>query len=132
MAESWAARRQVAAGAEDVELPADYYASDAYRKDLAERPDVAGYFERHDHEQFERLGLLRSIPLRGAVVADVGCAGGSSWTQSRVLGGQPSASIRPRRITLLCETEVTKRTVPWTQPSINGAGLSMPVLLQRH
>jgi 2-polyprenyl-3-methyl-5-hydroxy-6-metoxy-1,4-benzoquinol methylase len=62
---------------EDVQLSADYYTGDAYRKDLEERPDVAGYFERHDHEQFERLGLLKSIPLRGAVVADVGCAGGS-------------------------------------------------------
>lgn len=62
---------------EDLQLSADYYASETYRKDLEESPDVAGYFERHDREQFERMGLLESIRLRGATVADIGCAGGS-------------------------------------------------------
>lgn len=62
---------------EDVQLPADYYTGDTYRKDLDERPDIKGFFERHDREQFERMALLESLPLRGAVVADIGCAGGS-------------------------------------------------------
>jgi len=62
---------------EDVQLSADYYTGDTYRKDLEESPDVAGYFERHDREQFERMNLLEAIPLRDAVVADIGCAGGS-------------------------------------------------------
>jgi len=62
---------------EDVQLSADYYTGDTYRTDLEESPDVGGYFERHDREQFERMNLLESIPLRNAVVADIGCAGGS-------------------------------------------------------
>jgi len=62
---------------EDVQLPSDYYVGDAYRQELQERPDVEGYFERHDAEQYKRLGLLDSIRLRDAVVVDVGCAGGS-------------------------------------------------------
>lgn len=62
---------------EDIQLPADYYSSDSYRMDLQEEPDVAGYFKRHDWEQYGRLGLLESIQLRDAIVVDVGCAGGS-------------------------------------------------------
>ena len=62
---------------EDVQLPSDYYVGDAYRQELQEPPDVEGYLERHDTEQYARFGLMESIRLRNAVVVDVGCAGGS-------------------------------------------------------
>jgi SAM-dependent methyltransferase len=55
----------------------DYYASDAYRTDVGEQADVNDYFRRHDSEQMPRLALLESTPLRGRVIADVGCGGGS-------------------------------------------------------
>lgn len=72
---------------EDVRLPGDYYASDSYRNDLDEQPDIEGYFERHDFEQYSRLGLLAGIKLREAVVIDVGCAGGSFLDSIRGFAG---------------------------------------------
>lgn len=55
----------------------EYYASDAYRTDVGEQADAEDYFRRHDSEQLPRLGLLESVPLRGRVIADIGCGGGS-------------------------------------------------------
>ena len=54
-----------------------YYQSDAYRTDLGEKADVESFFALHDREQFDKYPLLADIPLRGKVVADVGCAAGS-------------------------------------------------------
>ena len=85
---------------EDIQLPKDYYASDAYRNNLNERPDVEGYFELHDGEQYSRLGLLERVKFRGAVVVDVGCAGGSFLDSVKgfakaTVGIDPATSYRP-------------------------------------
>ena len=55
----------------------DYYQSGVYREDVGESPDAAEFFKLHDTEQLGKYGLLKGLPLRGKVIADVGCAGGS-------------------------------------------------------
>ncbi|MCI0684029.1 MAG: class I SAM-dependent methyltransferase [Gemmataceae bacterium] len=54
-----------------------YYQSEDYRKDVGEGADVESYFRRHDDEQLGKMALLAGMELRGKVVADIGCAGGS-------------------------------------------------------
>ncbi|MBN1676643.1 MAG: class I SAM-dependent methyltransferase [Kiritimatiellae bacterium] len=54
-----------------------YYRSGAYREDVGEAADVDDYFKRHDAEQMPKYGLLQRFALRGRVVADIGCGGGS-------------------------------------------------------
>jgi SAM-dependent methyltransferase len=55
----------------------DYYADGSYRGDIGEADDAESFFKRHDHEQMPRIAMFDRIPLRGRIVADVGCGGGS-------------------------------------------------------
>jgi len=55
----------------------EYYQSRAYRDELGESADVEAYFKLHDAEQFQKYGLLNSLSIRGKVIADIGCGGGS-------------------------------------------------------
>lgn len=57
----------------------DFYAGADYRKALGEAQDVGGFFAAHDATQLTNLAALWDdpTPLRGKVVADVGCAAGS-------------------------------------------------------
>src|SRR5688500_10437218 len=55
----------------------EYYADGSYRSDVGEAADAESFFKRHDHEQMARIALLDRVPLRGRIIADVGCGGGS-------------------------------------------------------
>ena len=55
----------------------EQYRGNLYREQIGERADALHYFDRHDHEQFEKLLRVRGLLPRGGVVADVGCGGGS-------------------------------------------------------
>lgn len=55
----------------------EYYRSTEYRKDVGESAAAEDFFALHDPEQLEKMHLLQGLPLRNAVVADVGCGGGS-------------------------------------------------------
>jgi SAM-dependent methyltransferase len=55
----------------------EYYADGSYRGDVGEAADAESFFARHDHEQPPRIAMFDRIPLRGRVVADIGCGGGS-------------------------------------------------------
>lgn len=53
------------------------YADGSYRTHVGESSDAQSFFALHDREQFTRLAMLERVPLRGRVVGDVGCGGGS-------------------------------------------------------
>jgi SAM-dependent methyltransferase len=55
----------------------DYYADGTYRNDVGEAADAESFFKRHDHEQMTRIAMFDRIPLRGRIIADIGCGGGS-------------------------------------------------------
>ncbi len=55
----------------------DIYVSSDYRSLLNEATDSAGFFAAHDVLQLQNLSVLWPEPVRGKVVADVGCAAGS-------------------------------------------------------
>lgn len=75
---------------------AEYYASDTYRTDVGEQADVEDYFRRHDAEQLPRMALLEQTPLRGKVIADVGCGGGSFLDCVRGLASR-TVAVEPMR-----------------------------------
>lgn len=58
-------------------LSAESYEDSRYRDLLDQEADACGYAEVHDAEQPEKLAFVGAKGLRGAVVADIGCAGGS-------------------------------------------------------
>lgn len=61
-------------------LPSDApldYRTTSYREHVGQKTAPDDYLRRHDPEQLARYPLLADIPLRGAVVADIGCAAGS-------------------------------------------------------
>jgi len=83
----------------------EYYKGAEYRQLVGEDPDVASFFTLHDTEQLARYRLLERTPLRGRVVADIGCAGGSFLDgvrgfASTTIGIEPAtayhASLRDR------------------------------------
>jgi SAM-dependent methyltransferase len=53
------------------------YADGSYRTHVGESSDAESFFALHDGEQFTRLAMLERVPLRGRIVVDVGCGGGS-------------------------------------------------------
>ena len=55
----------------------DIYADESYRELLGEAVDSAGFHAAHDPLQLERLNVVDPMTLRGKVIADVGCGGGS-------------------------------------------------------
>jgi 2-polyprenyl-3-methyl-5-hydroxy-6-metoxy-1,4-benzoquinol methylase len=58
-------------------LHPEFYDGTAYRHLVGEESVAENFFQVHDAEQLSRYGLLEGAPLRGRVIADVGCAGGS-------------------------------------------------------
>lgn len=56
---------------------AHYYQSGDYRKELEQGNAVEKYFQLSDNEQPGKVELLGLHQLRGKVVADLGCGGGS-------------------------------------------------------
>ena len=63
--------------AEECATPESVYETAAYRKKLQQGLDSESYFRLHDELQIHTLQALWPNSLRGAVVADIGCAGGS-------------------------------------------------------
>lgn len=55
----------------------EIYTTADYRNLLAQRSDAVGYLDEHDAVQLDNLRQLWPNSLRGKVVADIGCAGGS-------------------------------------------------------
>ena len=55
---------------------AAYEAAD-YRQAVGDGAAIAGYFANHDQLQLRELRRLPDLPIRGRVVADIGCGGGS-------------------------------------------------------
>jgi SAM-dependent methyltransferase len=64
-----------------------FYQGEEYRRQVGEEPDVEDFFRRHDAEQLPRLALFEGVPLRGRVVADIGCGGGSFLDLLRGVAG---------------------------------------------
>jgi 2-polyprenyl-3-methyl-5-hydroxy-6-metoxy-1,4-benzoquinol methylase len=82
------------------------YADGTYRTHVGEGSDARSFFALHDREQFARIEMLERVPLRGSVVADVGCGGGSfldavAGLAATTIGIEPSqsyhASLSERR-----------------------------------
>lgn len=74
-----------------------YYRDGSYRDDVNESSDVARYFQLHDAEQLRKYALLEEVDLRGKIVADVGCGGGSfldgvKGFASRTVGVEPTVA----------------------------------------
>ncbi len=63
--------------AEECATPDSAYLTETYRRKLQQGLDSESYFELHDELQIHTLQALWPTSLRGAVVADIGCAGGS-------------------------------------------------------
>ncbi len=89
----------------------DFYEGTDYRKNLGEAQDAAGFFAAHDATQLTNLAALwdEPTPLRGKVIADVGCAAGSfldhvSGLASRIVAIEPCEayhdSLRDRGYTV--------------------------------
>ncbi len=55
----------------------DFYRTEEYRSLLAEPTDAAGFFAEYDILQLRNLSEIWPEPIRGKVIADVGCAAGS-------------------------------------------------------
>jgi 2-polyprenyl-3-methyl-5-hydroxy-6-metoxy-1,4-benzoquinol methylase len=53
------------------------YEEDEYRQRVESSAAVEDFYRLHDREQAEKLGILGTETLRGQVVADIGCGGGS-------------------------------------------------------
>ena len=53
------------------------YKNSNYRNSLKEANTTAGFYNKHDEIQLERLNMFKVSNLRGARVLDVGCAAGS-------------------------------------------------------
>ena len=67
-----------------------YEAAD-YREAVGDGAAVAGYFEGHDRLQVRELQLLSSRRIRGNLVADIGCGGGSFLDYVHTLAAQTVA-----------------------------------------
>lgn len=55
----------------------DIYESEAYRAKLKEDVDLNGYYKVSDPIQIFTQEILHHYPVRGKVIADIGCAGGA-------------------------------------------------------
>ena len=63
--------------AEECALPESAYETEVYRKKLQQGLNSESYFRTHDELNIHTLQALWPTSFRGAVIADVGCAGGS-------------------------------------------------------
>lgn len=75
----------------DEALALDQYKSGEYRERVGEQANAEHFFALHDREQFDKLGHVRDVLTRGAVVADVGCAAGSFLDFVRGVAGRTIA-----------------------------------------
>jgi 2-polyprenyl-3-methyl-5-hydroxy-6-metoxy-1,4-benzoquinol methylase len=55
----------------------EVYEDTAYRRLVGEATNAAGYFSEHDPNMLRNLAVLWPQSMRGKIVADLGCAGGS-------------------------------------------------------
>ena len=53
------------------------YEEDEYRQRVESSAAIEDFYRLHDREQAEKLGILGTETLRGQMVADIGCGGGS-------------------------------------------------------
>lgn len=88
----------VALPAEAAALAQDYE-TDEYRESFDGAAGAAHFFALHDAEQAEHLAMVGVENVRGAVVADIGCAAGSFLDVVRgvadeCVGIEPSHSLR--------------------------------------
>ena len=63
--------------AEDFCLPESSYATAEYRQKIQQGLGSKNYLQTHNPLQIHTLKVSTSLPLKDAIVADVGCAGGS-------------------------------------------------------
>ncbi len=82
--------------AEPPPQPDEFYESAEYREAVGEAAEVESFFAAHDKEQWSRFGLLEPLAVRGRIVADVGCGGGSFLDGVRGMARQTIA-IEPAR-----------------------------------
>lgn len=69
-------------------LSPGFYEGAEYRETVGEGSAPESFFQLHDPEQATRLQLLANTPLRGRVVADIGCGAGSFLDTVRGLASQ--------------------------------------------
>lgn len=74
-----------------------YYRDGTYRDNVNESSDIETYFKLHDAEQLKKYAVLEAVPLRGKILADVGCGGGSFLDgvrgfASQTIGIEPTAA----------------------------------------
>jgi 2-polyprenyl-3-methyl-5-hydroxy-6-metoxy-1,4-benzoquinol methylase len=73
------------------------YESPDYREQVDGSAAIEDYYRLHDHDQMEKLSMLGTQGLRGLVVADVGCGGGS-FLDLLVGLAQETIAIEPARL----------------------------------
>lgn len=95
------------------------YRTGTYREHVGEKKNAADFLKRHDREQGMRYPLLEQVPLRGSVVADIGCGGGSfldtvKGLASTTLAIEPAesyhASLRRRGHRVFPDTSAALKT----------------------
>jgi 2-polyprenyl-3-methyl-5-hydroxy-6-metoxy-1,4-benzoquinol methylase len=64
--------------AEEFAKPVSHFIEDAYRVSLGEGTSGEAFFDAHDAGQIWNLRILSNRSVRGKVIADVGCGGGST------------------------------------------------------
>lgn len=84
--------------AEECCPPPEFYETEAYRNHLHQQAETTSFLAAHDELQIFPLLSLWPQPLRGRVVADVGCAGGSfldhvSGVATRAVAIEPCAAF---------------------------------------
>lgn len=91
--------------AEDLCINAKSYENEAYRVAMAQGLTVADFFSHADPIQIHHLAAAWPLPLRGRVIADIGCGAGSfidhvAGLASRIIAIEPTAlyhdSLRQR------------------------------------
>lgn len=83
----------------DREENAAYYQSKKYREQLEKNASPDNYYALHDKEVLEKLEYTGTEIYRNAIVADIGCGGGSfldfiSGAASRIVAIEPSEVYR--------------------------------------
>lgn len=88
------------------------YEDSTYRERVNGDVSVAGYYALHDEQQLENLAIIAAARLRGQVVADVGCGGGSFLDMIAGIAAQTIA-IEPNRAYQEALTEKGHRVYPY-------------------
>lgn len=82
-----------------IEDQADFYESEAYRKEVDGNCNVEDYFKMHDREQIKHFNISGTSIFRNKIVADIGCGAGSflDYVNSvckKVIAVEPSSLFR--------------------------------------